>query len=185
METFVNEGCEVLAQGGTLLYPTDTIWGIGCDATNSEAIKKVYALKNREDGKALICLVSDLKMLELITGNLNEKIKKVALADKPTTVIYPNVNEVAANLKAENASVGIRIVQDEFCRKLIKRFGKPIVSTSANISNSPSPKEFKEIDRAILEGVDHIVTLKTKETRTSPSTLISIDAEGNFKTLRA
>lgn len=185
METFVNKGCEVLTIGNTLLYPTDTIWGIGCDATNSEAIKKVYGLKKREDGKALICLVSDLEMLELLTGKLEDNIKKIALASKPTTVIYPNVNGVAANLKAINGSVGIRIVQDEFCRKLLERFGKPIVSTSANMSGSPSPKKFKEIDQVILEGVDHIVTLKTKETRTRPSTLVLIDADGNLKTLRA
>jgi L-threonylcarbamoyladenylate synthase len=92
---------------------------------------------------------------------------------------------VAANLKAKNGSVGIRIVQDEFCRKLLERFGKPIVSTSANMSGSPSPKKFKEIDQVILEGVDHIVTLKTKETRTRPSTIVLIDADGNLKTLRA
>tara|TARA_B100000767_G_C19690927_1_gene503968 strand:+ start:315 stop:872 length:558 start_codon:yes stop_codon:yes gene_type:complete len=185
MKTFVNEGCEALAQGSTLLFPTDTIWGIGCDATNSESIKKVYSLKKRKDVKALICLVSDFEMLELLTGKLEDDIKKIALASKPTTVIYPNVRGVAADLKAENGSVGIRIVQDEFCRKLIERFGKPIVSTSANMSGSQSPKEFKEIDQAILEGVDHIVTLKTKETRTSPSTLILIDTDGNLKTLRA
>jgi len=185
METFVNKGCEVLTKGNTLLYPTDTVWGIGCDATNSEAIKKVYGLKKREDRKALICLVSDLKMLELLTGKLGDNIKRIALASKPTTIIYPNVNEVAANLKAKNGSVGIRIVQDEFCRKLLERFGKPIVSTSANMSGSPSPKKFKEIDQVILEGVDHIVTLKTKETRTRPSTIVLFDADGNLKTLRA
>ena len=185
METFVGAACTALQNGETLLYPTDTIWGIGCDATESEAVERIYKLKQRADNKALICLVSDLEMLEQLTGPLNENIKAMALSIKPTTVIYPSVSGLASNLTAANGSVGIRIVQDEFCKQLIQNFGKPIVSTSANISGNDSPKEYNEIDQPILDGVDYIVALRTKEIRTNPSTLIYIEADGTLKTLRA
>ena len=185
METFASAACIALQNGETLLYPTDTIWGIGCDATKSEAVEEIYKLKQRTDSKALICLVSDLEMLEQLTGPLNENIKAMALSIKPTTVIYPSVSGLASNLTAANGSVGIRIVQDEFCKQLIQDFGKPIVSTSANISGNDSPKEYNEIDQLILDGVDYIVALRTKEIRTNPSTLIYIEADGTHKTLRA
>ena len=185
METFASAACIALQNGETLLYPTDTIWGIGCDATKSEAVEEIYKLKQRTDSKALICLVSDLEMLEQLTGPLNENIKAMALSIKPTTVIYPSVSGLASNLTAANGSVGIRIVQDEFCKQLIQYFGKPIVSTSANISGNDSPKEYNEIDQLILDGVDYIVALRTKEIRTNPSTLIYIEADGTLKTLRA
>ena len=184
METFASAACIALQNGETLLYPTDTIWGIGCDATKSEAVEEIYKLKQRTDSKALICLVSDLEMLEQLTGPLNENIKAMALSIKPTTVIYPSVSGLASNLTAANGSVGIRIVQDEFCKQLIQNFGKPIVSTSANISGNDSPKEYNEIDQPILDGVDYIVALKTKEIRTNPSNLIYIEADGTHKTLR-
>ncbi|MDB4015349.1 L-threonylcarbamoyladenylate synthase [Flavobacteriaceae bacterium] len=185
METFAGAACTALQNGETLLYPTDTIWGIGCDATKSEAIEKIYKLKQREDNKALICLVADLAMLEQLTGPLDQNIKTIALNTKPTTVIYPTVSGLATNLTAANGSVGIRIVQDDFCKKLIQDFGKPIVSTSANISGKDSPKEYNEIDQLILDGVDYIVALRTKKIRTNPSTLIYIEADGTLKTLRA
>ena len=185
METFASAACIALQNGETLLYPTDTIWGIGCDATRSEAVEGIYKLKQRTDSKALICLVSDLEMLEQLTGPLDENIKAMALSIKPTTVIYPSVSGLASNLTAANGSVGIRIVQDEFCKQLIQYFGKPIVSTSANISGNDSPKEYNEIDQLILDGVDYIVALRTKEIRTNPSTLIYIEADGTLKTLRA
>ena len=185
METFASAACIALQNGETLLYPTDTIWGIGCDATKSEAVEEIYKLKQRTDSKALICLVSDLEMLEQLTGPLNENIKAMALSIKPTTVIYPSVSGLASNLTAANGSVGIRIVQDEFCKQLIQYFGKPIVSTSANISGNDSPKEYNEIDQLILDGVDYIVALRTTEIRTNPSTLIYIEANGTLKTLRA
>lgn len=185
MKTFVTAACSVLQKGETLLYPTDTIWGIGCDATNQEAVKKIYTLKQRDDSKALICLVSDLEMLEQLTGPLEKEIKTKAQSKKPTTVIYPKVVGLASNLTAENGSVGIRIVQDEFCKNLIQSFGKPIVSTSANISGNDSPKQYSDIEQPILDGVDCIVALRTKEVRTSASTLILIETDGTFKTLRA
>lgn len=185
MKTFLSAGCAALEQGKTLLYPTDTIWGIGCDATQPDAVSKVYELKQRSDSKALICLVSDLEMLEKLTGALDDNIKALATSVKPTTIIYPKVVGLAENLTASDGSVGIRIVQDEFCKKLINSFGKPIVSTSANISGNESPKSFSEIDKPILDGVDYVVTLRTEEIRTSPSTLIFVEKDGTFKTLRA
>lgn len=185
MEQFVTEGCTVLKKGQTLLYPTDTIWGVGCDATQPDAVQKIYALKQREDSKALICLVSDLEMLEELVGPLDGELKKIAQSNKPTTVIYPKVQGLASNLMAEDGSVGIRIAQDAFCRKLIQTFGKPIVSTSANISGVESPKQFSDIGKPILEGVDYIVALRRAEIRTSASTIIRMEADGTIKTLRA
>ena len=130
-------------------------------------------------------MVSDLTMLEELIGPLETKIKNIALSKKPTTIIYPEVQGLAKNLMAADGSVGIRIVQDEFCQNLIQAFGKPIVSSSANVSGNSSPKEFNTIDQPILDGVDYIVTLRIKEIRTTPSTLVQIDEEGNLNTLRA
>lgn len=154
----------VLQNGGTILYPTDTIWGIGCDATNSDAVKKIIQIKHRPQNKSFIVLVSDEKELMQYTASLDleiliylEKIKK------PTTVIYPHAIGLAENLLANNGSVAIRICKDEFCKTLIKRFRKPIVSTSANISNTPSPGNFIEISNEIKDNVDYVVVYKQNQ----------------------
>ena len=149
---------EVLQNGGLILYPTDTIWGIGCDATNEAAISKIYALKRRADEKSLIVLVADKK--DILTHVANPDINvfdHLKTVNKPTTVIYDGAIGLANNLIAKDGSVAIRLTADPFCKQLIKQFRKPIVSTSANISGYPSPLVFKDIDAQIKNGVDYIV----------------------------
>lgn len=175
-----------LQSGNTILYPTDTVWGLGCDATNAEAVAKIYALKNREESKALICLVSDIRMLERYI----EEIPEVAydlleVANKPTTIIYDNPVGIAKNLVADDNTLAIRIPDDEFCQKLIRKFKRPIVSTSANISGQPTPKSYKEIGTKILKGVDYVVNLQNEKKVSKPSTIIQLRTNGEIKVIRA
>ncbi len=185
MEAIINKSYTALKKGGVILYPSDTIWGIGCDATNEIAVQKIYKLKKRDNSKALICLVSNIEMLQQVVGNINTDIKSLALQSKPTTIIYPKAIGLASNLLAENGSVGIRVVQDTFCENLIQLFGKPIVSTSANISGLENPKEFKDIESNIFDAVDYIVPLRKEELNLYPSTIILMNKDGSYKTLRA
>ena len=166
---------DVLASGGLILYPTDTIWGIGCDATNAEAVEKIYRLKKRSDEKSLIVLVAaERDILQYVSEPdlaVFDHLKSVA---KPTTVVYKGAINVASNLIGRDGTLAIRISRDEFCKQLIKRFRKPIVSTSANISDHPFPKSFIEIDQNLKSGVDYIVQHRQNEnTIAEPSTLIS------------
>jgi len=181
----INNCIEVLKDGGLILYPTDTVWGIGCDATNEEAVKKVYSLKKRIDSKAMICLVANDFMLE----NHIEKVPEPAydiidLATKPTTIIYDKPKCVAKNLIAKDNTLAIRIASDQFCEYLIKKFKKPIVSTSANISGQPTPKSFKEISNDILKGVDYVVNLHRDKVNKSPSSIIKLSNDGIVKVIR-
>ena len=145
MSELIKETSQHLIAGNTILYPTDTVWGIGCDATNTDAIAKIFKLKKRIDSKALISLVANEQQLKLITEN----IPVLDITSSPTTIVYPNVKKLGQNLLAENGSAAIRIVQDTFCQKLILSFGKAIVSTSANISGEMAPKQFSEISKEI------------------------------------
>ncbi|MGB2231994.1 MAG: L-threonylcarbamoyladenylate synthase, partial [Flavobacteriaceae bacterium] len=152
--------CNLLKNKQTILYPTDTIWGIGCDATNVDAVKKIYDIKQREESKALICLVSSFEMLISYVEDIPEQVHEILKeASKPTTVIYNSPRNFASNLIAADQTIAIRLVNKGFAHELIKTFGKPIVSTSANVSGNPSPKDFKEIDERILKGVDYVVNL--------------------------
>ena len=147
-----------LKRGGLILYPTDTVWGIGCDATNEKAVEKIYKLKRRSDEKAMIVLVADEKdIMQHVAAPDLSLFDYLDKATKPTTVVYEGALGFADNIVAKNGSIAIRICKDEFCRQLIKRFRKPIVSTSANISGMPAPKFFKEISDEIKSGVDYIV----------------------------
>src|SRR5690606_18682636 len=151
MQNDINQSIQVLAQGGLILYPTDTVWGIGCDATNPEAVEKIFKLKQRHDSKALICLVADDRML----SKYIKKIPDVAydildVSEEPITIIYDDARQLANNLIAADNSIAIRIPNDEFCFQLLRKFNKPIVSTSANISGQPTPKSFKEISNEII-----------------------------------
>ena len=175
-----NKALEVLRSGGTILYPTDTIWGIGCDATNVEAVSKIYTIKKRSESKALISLVANKRQLRNYTNNIPDQ----ATNNQPTTIIYNNVKGLASNLIAKDKSAGIRIVQDIFCQKLIKRFGKPIISTSANISNEIPPKEFAEISEEIINNVDYIVDLRKTEIMEKASTILYVETNGKIKVLR-
>jgi L-threonylcarbamoyladenylate synthase len=173
-ETDILKCLEVLKTGGVILYPTDTIWGIGCDATNEEAVKKIYALKKRPDEKSLIVLVADEKeVLRHVTQPDLTIFDYLEKAQKPTTVIYNGAIGFAGNLISKEGSIAIRICRNEFCKHLIKRFRKPIVSTSANISGEPSPKNFSEINEQIKANVDYVVRYNQDlETNAEPSSLI-------------
>ncbi|MGN6247175.1 MAG: L-threonylcarbamoyladenylate synthase [Ginsengibacter sp.] len=177
---------ETLNNGGLILYPTDTIWGIGCDATNSEAIKKVYELKKREEKKSLITLVSDENMIRNYVSNVSEKLLKyISEVQKPTTVIFKNAINLPARLVNEDGSIAMRIPKDEFCLQLITKLGKPLVSTSANISGEKFPQNFSEVSEAIKNGVDYIVQHRQHDnSENSPSSIIRLDEKGNIEIIR-
>lgn len=174
-----------LQLGNTILYPTDTVWGLGCDATNPEAVAKIYKLKNREESKALICLVSDIRMLERYVENIPDIAYELLEAtNRPTTIIYDNPVRIAKNLVAADNTLAIRIPDDEFCQKLIRKFKRPIVSTSANISGQPTPKSYQEISAEILKGVDYVVNLQNGKKSPKPSTIIQLRSNGEIKVIR-
>ncbi len=170
----IDQCLEVLKNGGLILYPTDTVWGIGCDATNAKAVEKIYELKKRPDEKAMIVLVADEKEVLHHVANpdlqLFDYLKKIT---KPTTVIYDGAIGFANNLIGKDGSIGIRICKDQFCKHLIKRFRKPVVSTSANISGQPAAKMFAEINDEIKNGVDYVVKYRQDDqTIAEPSSVI-------------
>jgi L-threonylcarbamoyladenylate synthase len=173
-----------LKEGKTILYPTDTVWGLGCDATNFKAVSKIYRLKNREESKSLIVLVSSINMLKKHVFMPKKVLEFLKGTSKPTTIIYNNPKGFAKNTIANDNTIAIRIVQDDFCRKLIKRFGKPIVSTSANVSGENTPKSFSEISKPILNSVDYIVNLQQQKVSKKSSTILKITGN-NFQVLRA
>lgn len=185
MQTEINNALKILKQGGIILYPTDTIWGIGCDATNFDAIEKIYKLKQRNESKSLICLVSDLKMLNYYIQNIPETAYDILkYANKPTTIIYDEPVRVSKNLIANDNTLAIRIVNDGFCNLLIKRLQKPIVSTSANISGQTTPKSFVKIDEQILKGVDYVVNLQHEKNEAKPSSIIKLGNDGSVTIIR-
>lgn len=182
----VKKAVEVMRNGGVILYPTDTVWGIGCDATNEEAVKRVYEIKRRSDSKALICLVdSEARLTRYVRRVSDVTWDMIELATKPLTVIYDNATGLAPNLLAEDGSVGIRITKEEFSKELCFRFQKPIVSTSANISGEPTPQTFDEISDEIKNAVDYVVkySQRSKE-KHQPSSIIKINADGEFTIIR-
>lgn len=172
--------------GGVVIYPTDTIWGIGCDATNVAAIKKVYELKNREADKPLIVLVSDLEMLKEYVDDIHPRIESLLFYhEKPLTVIYSKVRDLPDILRSKNGSLGIRIVQDDYCSTFIKDLGKPIVSTSVNISGTPAPVHFAEISFDLLDAVDYISLHRRKDVfEATASSIISFNHNGKINFLR-
>ena len=185
-EEDIRAAIEVLRQGGTILYPTDTIWGIGCDATNAEAVKKVFAIKQREDSKALICLVDSAGRLQRYVRNVPDVAWDIIdLALKPTTVILNGAVNLAPNLLAEDGSVGLRVTQEVFSQQLCYRFQKAIVSTSANISGQPSPQTFADISDEIKNAVDYICVSRQRDTsRHEPSSIIKLTPTGEVTIIR-
>ena len=175
-----------MEKGGIILYPTDTIWGIGCDATNEDAVKRVYEIKKRIDSKALIVLVDKPVKVEFYVREVPEIAwDLIDVADKPLTIVYPNARNLATNVLADAGSVGIRITQETFSRKLCERFRKAIVSTSANISGQPAPTTFNEISDEIKQAVDYVVTYRQDDPyQPSPSSVIWIGEGGVIKILR-
>ena len=173
-----------LEKGKTLLYPTDTIWGLGCDATNQDAVDRIYTIKIRSKSKPLIALVSDIHMLAQYVGTVPKNIDSLLATDRPTTIIYPKGKGLAKGVIAHNGSVAIRIPRAGFALDLVKSFGKPIVSTSANISDAPIPESFGEIDPHILAQVDEVVPLNKEKVARVPSQVLQIMPDGSVKQLR-
>lgn len=185
MKEEMQKALEALREGGVILYPTDTVWGIGCDATNPEAVAKVYAIKNREDSKSLVLLASDMDMICRYVREVPEMaVQLVEVNDKPMTIIYPGAvagengcmkadrRLLAYNTVAEDGTVGIRIPMMDFCQQLVSKLGRPIVSTSANISGEPTPKKFAEISEEIKSAVDYIVDPSLEKGSTGQSSSI-------------
>ena len=186
MEEEIKKCVEILRQGGLILYPTDTIWGIGCDATNAEAVQKVYRLKRREDNKAMLVLLDSENSLDRYVRDVPEiAYKLLEAAINPLTIIFDNGYNLAPNLLGENQSVGIRIPKEEFVRTLCKHFRRPIVSTSANISGEPSAAIFDDISEEIKSGVDYIVDYRRDDkTKHRASSILKLSAGGVVKILR-
>ena len=185
MKEEIDRCLHVLQEGGLIVYPTDTVWGIGCDATNAEAVKKVYALKEREDSKALICLVANQAMLERhVTHVPDLAYDLMDLSTKPLTIIYDNPMGIANNLIASDNTLAIRVASDPFCQQLIKRFRKPIVSTSANLAGARTPASFRQISTPILKGVDYVVALYQDANNQQSSSIIKLSKDGTVKVIR-
>jgi L-threonylcarbamoyladenylate synthase len=182
----IKAALEILRQGGIMLYPTDTIWGIGCDATHEEAIKRVYEIKQRHDEKSMLVLLDDVEKLpEYVTEIPEIAWDLLDVTDKPLTIIYPGARNLAKSLIADDGSIGIRIIRDEFCKKVISRLGKPLVSTSANVSGMPWPANFHKVDKNIVKGVDYVVKWRqSEEYRGKPSGIIKIGLHGEIQVIR-
>ena len=182
---------QVLRNGGIIVYPTDTVWGIGCDATNAEAVAKIYALKQREDSKSMLVLLDSPAKLPYYVGEIPDAawamLEAVQDAEdtKPLTIIYPNARNMAANLIAEDDSVGIRITNEPFSKALCAHLKHPLVSTSANISGHPTARFFHEIENEILEGADYVCRFRREDDCPhEPSSIIKIHADGTFQIIR-
>ena len=186
MKQEIKNSLTALLNKETLLYPTDTVWGIGCDATCEDTVDKIYKLKQRSESKSLIILVSSIEMLQQYIHNIpSEVLELLKTVEKPTSIIYSNPTGLAKNVIAEDNTVAIRIPQNDFCKELIKQFGKPIVSTSANISGEPTPKSFSEISETILDSVDYVVNLQREEKNEKSSTILKVEGNGEIKVLRS
>ena len=177
---------KTLSDGGLILYPTDTVWGIGCDATNEEAVRRVYQLKQRDDSKALIVLIDSAESLDHYVVDVPAiATELIDVAVKPLTIIYEGAYNLAKNVLGDGDSVGIRIPNDEFCHQLCQRYGKPIVSTSANPSGAPTARTFADIDGSIIDGVDYAVQYRRDDnTPHTPSNIILLGRDGTFKIIR-
>ena len=182
----IKKACEVMAAGGIILYPTDTIWGIGCDATNEKAVQRVYELKRRADNKAMLVLMdSEAKLDRYVSDVPDIAWDLISVSDKPLTIIYSSAKNLATNLLGADGSVGIRITNEEFSKKLCERFRKPLVSTSANVSGEPSPANFSEVSEVIKEGVDYTVSYRQDDmSKAAPSGIIKLGAGGLVQVIR-
>ena len=182
----IRQAVEVMNRGGVILYPTDTIWGIGCDATNEEAVRRVFEIKRRNDAKALITLVDSEPKIQFYVKEVPDVAwDLIELSEKPLTIIYDGARNLAPNLLAEDGSAGIRLTKEEFSRNLCMRMKRAIVSTSANISGEPSPKNFADISDEIKQAVDYICTSRRDEKQNPPaSSIIKLGAGGEVKVIR-
>ena len=185
INTEIHNAFEVIQNGGIILYPTDTVWGIGCDATNAAAVSKIYSLKKRTENQSMICLMTGEKMMYNVFKEIPEVAWQIIdLAENPTTLILDNPRNIASNLIAADKSLGIRIVKEPFCFKLMERMKKPLVSTSANFTGQSTPIAFKDIDPEIMKLVDYVVNLNRDKIAGKPSTIIKLTADSQVKVLR-
>ncbi|KOH45468.1 L-threonylcarbamoyladenylate synthase [Sunxiuqinia dokdonensis] len=186
MHNDLKKALDVLHAGGIILYPTDTIWGIGCDATNEKAVQRIYQIKRREDSKSMLVLMENINFLSRYVEEVPEiAYDLIELSDKPLTIIYPGAKNLAKNLIARDGTLGIRLTSEDFTRQLIQRFKKPIVSTSANISGTPAPAIYDEIDPEIISSVDYVVEYRQDDlTKATPSSIIKLGVGGEIEILR-
>jgi len=182
----VNNALQILKDGGIILYPTDTIWGIGCDATNAEAVEKIIRLKGRSDDKSMIILLDTESKLPGYVKEVPEiAYNLIEYAEKPLTIVFSGAKNLAPNVIAADGSIGIRIVKHPFCELLLQRFRKPIVSTSANVSGEPSPRDFGDISSTIIQGVDLVIDFEQdKVPGNKPSTIMKLESGGKFSFIR-
>lgn len=181
----IERACEVLRRGGLILYPTDTIWGIGCDATNEEAVRRVFALKRREEAKSMLVLVDDAGRLASYVDVPEVAYDLLEVAVRPMTIVYPGARNLAPSLVAADGSVGIRVTGEAFSRGLVARFRRPVVSTSANVSGEPSPGCFAEISETVRAGVDYVVDYRREEReKAAPSSVIKLGRGGEVEIIR-
>lgn len=182
----LKKALETLQKGGVILYPTDTVWGLGCDATNEEAVKRIYELKRRSDAKSMLVLVDSASRIESYVREVPDMAwDLIEVTDKPLTIIYPEAKNLAKNLLAEDGSIGIRVSGEQFSKMLCARFKRPIVSTSANISGDPSPAFYAEISDEIKQLVDYIVQYRQDDwTPAKPSSIIKLDIGNVIKIIR-
>ena len=182
----INAAIATLKNNGVILYPTDTIWGLGCDATNDEVVEKIFSIKARDENKSLIILANSEQMLERYVDNIPEiAFELIAVSEHPLTIIYPKGKNLAKGVCAYDGSVGIRICRDEFCNQLLTRFRKPLVSTSANFSGKPSPEFFDDIESSMVEMADYVVKFSQSNRRkNAPSAIIKLNNDGSIKIIR-
>ncbi|MFK7933882.1 MAG: L-threonylcarbamoyladenylate synthase [Saprospiraceae bacterium] len=182
----VDRAVTVLARGGLILYPTDTIWGIGCDATDAAAVASIYKLKRRDTGKSLIVLVDSIEMLRQYVAHLHPRLETLqAFHNRPLTILYDQAANLAPNITAADGSIAIRIPHDRYCRDLISALGKPLVAAAANVTNTPCPKHFGEVSSEIIQGVDYVEKYRQREkTRREPSVIVRLNKREELEFLR-
>lgn len=185
MKEELRKSLHELRKGGVILYPTDTIWGLGCDATNEETVKKIFSIKHRPGTKSMIILVAEPMQVKFYADAPEVALELMEYAEQPLTLILPKAKGVAKSLIADDGTIGIRVVKDEFCRQIIHAMHKPLVSTSANISGEPAPANFSEISEEIKDKVDYVVNLRQHEThKSAPSRIMKIDMDGRIEVIR-
>ncbi|GHT23797.1 threonylcarbamoyl-AMP synthase [Bacteroidia bacterium] len=186
MNSDIQQAVSVLKTGGVLLYPTDTVWGLGCDATDPQAIDRIYSIKKRAAKHSMLVLAADMRMLQTYVPQIPDvALQLLEYADKPMSIIYPDAVRLPDNLVADDASIGIRLPSDPFCCDLIRAFGKPIVSTSANISGEPAPACFAQISNAVKQSVDYIVQWRQNDRQpTAASSIIKVEKDNSFRIIR-
>lgn len=185
MNEAIKKALDVLRQGGVILYPTDTIWGIGCDATNDEAVNRIYEIKKRNDNKSMLVLLDSIAKLDrYVTDVPDLAYDLIDMSEKPLTIIYEKSKGLSPNISKANETVGIRITDEAFSKRLIEQFKRPIVSTSANISGEASPASFVEVSEAIKDAVDYVVEYRQDNKKAAPSGIIMLSNNGEIKVIR-